>query len=76
MQENFDEDVSPKKRLAEKALQLPFSPGVYIIKDKNGKIIYIGKSKALRNRVSQYFGDSTGHNAKTQKMVSAARDFA
>ena len=75
MQENFDEDVSPKKRLAEKALQLPFSPGVYIIKDKNGKIIYIGKSKALRNRVSQYFGDSTGHNAKTEKMVRAAWDF-
>ena len=41
--------------LREKVRQLPKEPGVYIMRDKAGKIIYIGKAKALRNRVSSYF---------------------
>ena len=48
-------------RLREKANQLPFSPGVYIMHDKNGKVIYVGKSKVLKNRVSQYFHERAGH---------------
>ncbi len=61
--------------LREKAAKLPLSPGVYIMKDEQEKIIYIGKSKLLKNRVSQYFQDTARHNLKTQKMVSRVRDF-
>ena len=66
-----------KKRLEEllnKANLLPTCPGVYIMKDKNQKIIYVGKSRALKNRVSQYFQQSK-KNLKTFSMVSAAEDF-
>ena len=42
--------------LREKSMKLPLTPGVYIMKNKQGKIIYIGKAKKLKNRVSQYFG--------------------
>ena len=67
---------SEKRRaeLLEKANSLPLSPGVYIMRDKSGKIIYIGKSRALKNRVSQYFQDSK-KNTKTYRMVSLAEDF-
>lgn len=72
---NGDQISQRKGELAKKAAELPFAPGVYIISDRGGKIIYIGKSKALKNRVSQYFGEGAGHSAKTAKMVSAAWDF-
>ena len=65
------------KRLEEllaKANSLPLCPGVYIMRDKNKKIIYVGKSKVLKNRVSQYFQHSK-KNTKTFNMVSAAEDF-
>ena len=62
-------------KLREKANALPLTPGVYLMKDKNGHIIYVGKSKALKNRVSSYFQDVGSHNYKTQKMVSLVRDF-
>ena len=61
--------------LKEKVLSLPFSPGVYLMKDKSGTIIYVGKAKKLKNRVSQYFQDSTAHTAKTLLMVSHIADF-
>ena len=66
-----------QKRLAEllnKANDLPITPGVYIMKDKEGTVIYVGKSRKLKNRVSQYFQNSK-KNYKTEKMVSAAEDF-
>ena len=63
------------ERLKTKALSLPAEPGVYIISDKKGKIIYIGKAKRLKNRVSSYFQDSAGHSAKTRRMVGRAQDF-
>ena len=44
------------RELRRKAMKLPLHPGVYIMHDKDGTIIYIGKAKALKNRVSQYFG--------------------
>ncbi|MEE1356098.1 MAG: GIY-YIG nuclease family protein, partial [Clostridia bacterium] len=60
--------------LLSKANDLPLSSGVYIMKDKNGKVIYVGKSKKLKNRVSQYFRG--GHkNLKTQRMVMSVHDF-
>ncbi len=60
--------------LLSKANTLPAVPGVYIMKDKNGKVIYVGKSKKLKNRVSQYFQNSE-KNLKTMKMVSLVHDF-
>lgn len=60
--------------LLEKANTLPMCPGVYIMKDKHGKVIYVGKSKKLKNRVSQYFQNSE-KNLKTLRMVNTAEDF-
>ena len=68
--------IDPKLRtLRDKAMKLPLSPGVYIMKNKSGKIIYIGKAKALKNRVSQYFGSQTNHALKVRKMVENVADF-
>lgn len=61
--------------LRKKAMHLPLLPGVYIMKNKNGEIIYIGKAKALKNRVSQYFGSPNGHTVKVRKMVDNVDDF-
>ncbi|MBP3322515.1 MAG: excinuclease ABC subunit UvrC [Clostridia bacterium] len=64
-----------KDQLREKANALPLRPGVYIMKNGEGRVIYVGKSKALRNRVSQYFQGGTGHNEKTKRMVASVRSF-
>ena len=61
-------------RLREKANSLPMQPGVYIMKDAAGQVIYVGKSKKLKNRVTSYFVGSS-HTYKTAKMVSLVRDF-
>lgn len=61
--------------LKDKVLSLPLSPGVYLMKDKSGDIIYVGKAKKLKNRVSQYFQDSAGHSSKTRMMVSRIANF-
>jgi len=61
--------------LRRKAMQLPLRPGVYLMKDENGHIIYIGKAKALKNRVSSYFGSQKNHSIKVLKMVEKVRDF-
>lgn len=64
-----------KRELWEKAKMLPLLPGVYIIRDKTGEIIYIGKAKRLRTRVSQYFREGVPHDAKVTKMISNAFEF-
>ena len=61
--------------LKQKANNLPLKPGVYIMKDENGKIIYIGKAKALKNRVTQYFGLGNQHTEKVRRMVQNVDDF-
>ncbi|MBR6709285.1 MAG: excinuclease ABC subunit UvrC [Clostridia bacterium] len=61
-------------RLLEKANSLPRSPGVYLMKDKAGRVIYVGKSRSLKNRVSQYFQQSE-KNVKTARMVSRVDSF-
>ena len=62
--------MNPKmKILRKKAMSLPLLPGVYIMKNADGEIIYIGKAKALKNRVSQYFGSQNRHPVKVRKMV-------
>lgn len=56
-------------------MALPLSPGVYLMKNKTGNIIYIGKAKSLKNRVSQYFGSPKNHDAKVRKMVEHVDHF-
>ena len=58
-----------------KLKNLPTNPGVYLFKDKQSKIIYIGKAKNLRNRVRTYFQSSNQHNQKTIRLVSNVNDF-
>ena len=61
--------------LKQKANRLPLSAGVYIMKNGKGEIIYIGKAKALKNRVTQYFGKGAQHTEKVRQMVSHVDDF-
>lgn len=63
------------EQLRLKAASLPVSPGVYIMRDKADTVIYVGKAKVLRNRVSQYFQISAAHTPKTRLMVSKIDHF-
>ena len=63
------------EELKDKALSLPYEPGVYLMQDKTGQIIYVGKAKKLKNRVSQYFQNTAAHTPKTRKMVSQIDHF-
>ena len=64
-----------KEELRQKANDLPLVPGVYLMMDKTGKVIYVGKAKKLKNRVSQYFQESATHTAKTRQMVAQVDHF-
>ncbi len=68
-------ELDREKRLRKKAMSLPLRPGVYLMKDKSGTIIYVGKAKALKNRVSSYFGSHTNHTTKVIRMVEHVQDF-
>ena len=61
--------------LKDKTYRLTTRSGVYLMKDIDGNIIYIGKAKNLKNRVSSYFRESVNHNAKTLKMISKIHDY-
>lgn len=61
--------------LEEKIKTLPDDPGIYLMKNKDGKIIYVGKAKVLKNRVRQYFQPSKNHPPKVAAMVSNIADF-
>ena len=63
-----------QSELLQKANGLPLCPGVYLMKDRAGKVIYVGKSRKLKNRVSQYFQNSE-KAIKTARMVSLVADF-
>ena len=64
-----------EKELRRKAMALPLTPGVYIMKNKDKKIKKIGKAKALKNRVSSYFGSHSNHSLKVIRMVENVDDF-
>ncbi len=64
-----------KSSIKQKLKNLPLCPGVYLMKDNAGQIIYVGKSKLLKNRVSQYFMQSKNHTTKTLAMVANVADF-
>ena len=66
--------MSTREELLIKANGLPSRPGVYIMRDRSGKVIYVGKSAKLKNRVSQYFQNSE-KNIKTAKMVASVFEF-
>ena len=68
-------DTMTFDELKEKALTLPYAPGVYIMRDKTDKVIYVGKAKKLKNRVSQYFQDTASHSPKTRIMVGKIHHF-
>ena len=61
--------------LRKKSMSLPLTPGVYLMKNKKNEIIYVGKAKALKNRVSSYFGSQNNHGIKVRKMVENVEDF-
>src|SRR4051812_25053032 len=59
----------------ERLRHVPLTPGVYLWKDSTGKIIYVGKSKALRDRMRSYLGAPRGLSGKTRRMVQSMADF-
>ena len=61
--------------IQEELKKLPQKPGVYLMKDENGHIIYVGKAVNLKNRVRQYFQSSRNQTAKTRSMVPNIREF-
>lgn len=61
--------------LKEKAKKLPTSPGVYLMKDSQGQVIYVGKSKNLKSRVQSYLQNSRNHSSKIIKLVNHLKDF-
>ena len=64
-----------REELHQKVLTLPKEPGVYIMKNKQDQVIYVGKAKVLKNRVSQYFQNEAKHTPKTRKMVENICNF-
>src|SRR5690625_7935941 len=64
---------SMNKKFKEKLAVLPTKPGCYLMKDEYGEVIYVGKSKRLRNRVRSYFNKA--HDRKTERLVQEITDF-
>ncbi|ART75244.1 hypothetical protein B4U37_03930 [Sutcliffiella horikoshii] len=60
--------------LVQKIKEIPATPGVYLMKDSIGQVIYVGKSKRLRQRVQSYFRESSNHSNKIRKLVKHIRD--
>lgn len=61
--------------LKEKSKQLPATPGVYLMKDSDSSVIYVGKAKKLKSRVSSYFQSSADYSPKVVKLINSIRDF-
>lgn len=71
--DSFEGKQLMNERIKNKLALLPDQPGCYLMKDKNGTIIYVGKAKILKNRVRSYFRGS--HDTKTERLVSEIVDF-
>jgi len=69
------EQLTRLERLSQKARELPKSPGVYLMKDDKGRVIYVGKARVLPNRVASYFQSSTQLGPKKQPMLDLIADF-
>jgi len=67
--------MAVSQMIKDKVASLPLLPGVYLMLDKSGAVIYVGKAKKLKNRVSSYFLDSASHTPKTRMLVSQIADF-
>ncbi len=67
--------MSSREELHQRVRALPRKPGVYLMKNRQGQVIYVGKAKALKNRVSQYFQNEAKHTPKTRKMVENIDNF-
>ena len=61
-------------QVATRLAGLPAKPGVYIMRDANNRVIYVGKAIVLRNRVRSYFQDSASHPPKTERLVAEVAD--
>jgi len=61
--------------IQEELKKLPDKPGVYIMKDENGEIIYVGKAVVLKNRVRQYFQSLSNQTPKVRAMVAHIKEF-
>jgi excinuclease ABC subunit C len=70
----MSDDESAEVDVREKVDNLPLSPGVYMFKDKKGRLLYIGKAKRLRNRVRSYFQNSSDHDGRIRVMVGKIDD--
>jgi excinuclease ABC subunit C len=67
--------TAPRPDFGPRLAALPTEPGVYLMKDASGKVIYVGKAQALRNRVRSYFQSQRGHDPKTRELVAHIADF-
>src|SRR6266540_171800 len=67
--------IADQARFEERLKNVPIQPGVYIWKDTTGKILYVGKSKVLRDRMRSYFGAPRGLSSKTRRLVAQIADF-
>ena len=70
----MSDNASTEVDVREKVSNLPLSPGVYMFKDKNDRLLYIGKAKRLRNRVRSYFQDSSDHDGRIRVMIRKIDD--
>ena len=73
--ESDNANLSPRAALADQARELPRVPGVYLMKDDRGQVLYVGKASSLRSRVSSYFQPSAQPDRKTRSLLEVVRSF-